>query len=113
MQEFLSEVLMMVLQEKSEKEILDRITEFLENLSNVLALKKVLLNVQTKLDTIQLEEKQGKANMPGHVRASINWNTLKRMNGDKSLRDCRWYESYCLQIERQSVRLYKCCISHR
>jgi hypothetical protein len=29
------------------------------------------------------EDKQGKANMPGHVRASINWNTLKRMNGDK------------------------------
>ena len=29
------------------------------------------------------EEKAGKANMPGHVRASINWNTLKRMNGDK------------------------------
>ena len=25
----------------------------------------------------------GKATMPGHVRASINWNTLKRMNGDK------------------------------
>jgi predicted metalloenzyme YecM len=21
--------------------------------------------------------------MPGHVRAAINWNTLKRMNGDK------------------------------
>jgi hypothetical protein len=21
--------------------------------------------------------------MPGHVRASINWNTLRRMNGDK------------------------------
>jgi predicted metalloenzyme YecM len=21
--------------------------------------------------------------MPGHVRASINWNTLKKMNGDK------------------------------
>ena len=29
------------------------------------------------------EQKQGKANMSGHVRASINWNTLKRMNGDK------------------------------
>jgi DNA polymerase elongation subunit (family B) len=29
------------------------------------------------------EAKQGKANMPGHVRASINWNTLKRMNSDK------------------------------
>ena len=29
------------------------------------------------------EEKQGKANLPGHVRAAINWNTLKRMNNDK------------------------------
>jgi len=29
------------------------------------------------------EKKQGKTNMPGHVRASINWNTLKDMNGDK------------------------------
>ena len=29
------------------------------------------------------EKKAGKANMPGHVRASINWNTLKRMNNDK------------------------------
>ena len=29
------------------------------------------------------EKKFGKANMPGHVRASINWNTLRRMNGDK------------------------------
>jgi len=25
--------------------------------------------------------------MPGHVRASINWNTLKRMNGDKYSQD--------------------------
>jgi hypothetical protein len=30
-----------------------------------------------------MEIKQGKANMPGHVRAAINWNTLRRMNGDK------------------------------
>ena len=28
------------------------------------------------------EEREGKANMPGHVRAALNWNTLKRMNGD-------------------------------
>jgi hypothetical protein len=31
----------------------------------------------------QSEAKKGKANMPGHVRASINWNTLKRMFDDK------------------------------
>ena len=29
------------------------------------------------------EKKAGKTNMPGHVRASINWNTLKRMYQDK------------------------------
>lgn len=29
------------------------------------------------------EEREGKANMPGHVRAGMNWNTLKRMNSDK------------------------------
>ena len=29
------------------------------------------------------ERKQGKANLPGHVRAAINWNTLKRINSDK------------------------------
>ena len=26
------------------------------------------------------EARQGKANMPGHVRASINWNNLKRIH---------------------------------
>ena len=29
-----------------------------------------------------LEKKQGQANMPGHVRAAINWNTMRRMHGD-------------------------------
>jgi DNA polymerase elongation subunit (family B) len=28
------------------------------------------------------EAKQGKANMPGHVRAALNWNNLRRMNSD-------------------------------
>jgi hypothetical protein len=28
------------------------------------------------------EEKEGKANMPGHVRAALNWNNLRRMHGD-------------------------------
>jgi hypothetical protein len=29
------------------------------------------------------ENKAGKANMPGHVRASLNWNSLRRMYDDK------------------------------
>ena len=30
----------------------------------------------------EAEKRQGKANMPGHVRAAMNWNYLKRMHGD-------------------------------
>ena len=33
------------------------------------------------------EEREGKANMPGHVRAGMNWNNLKRMNSDKYSQD--------------------------
>jgi len=84
MQEFLSEVLMMVLQEKSEKEILDRITEFRREFKQRPGFEKGAPKRANKIGHYQrLEEKLGKANMPGHVRASINWNTLKRMNGDK------------------------------
>ena len=84
MQEFLSEVLMMVLQEKSEKEILDRITDFRRDFKQRPGFEKGAPKRANKIGHYQrLEEKQGKANMPGHVRASINWNTLKRMNGDK------------------------------
>lgn len=28
------------------------------------------------------EKRLGKANMPGHVRAGMNWNTMRRMNSD-------------------------------
>ena len=28
------------------------------------------------------EEREGKANMPGHVRAALNWNNLRKMNSD-------------------------------
>jgi hypothetical protein len=28
------------------------------------------------------EEREGKANMPGHVRAAMNWNNLRKMNSD-------------------------------
>jgi hypothetical protein len=28
------------------------------------------------------EQREGKTNMPGHVRAAMNWNNLRRMMGD-------------------------------
>jgi len=84
MQNFLSEVLMMVLQEQPQEEVLQRITEFRKEFSERPGWEKGSPKRANKIGHYQrLEEKQGKANMPGHVRASINWNTLKRMNGDK------------------------------
>jgi DNA polymerase elongation subunit (family B) len=84
MQQFLSELLLMVLTEVPQKEVLDRITEFRKEFSDRPGWEKGSPKRANKIGHYQrLEEKQGKANMPGHVRASINWNTLKRMNGDK------------------------------
>ena len=84
MQKFLSELLLMVLTDTPEKEVLERITQFRKEFSNRPGWEKGSPKRANKVGHYQrLEEKQGRANMPGHVRASINWNTLKRMNGDK------------------------------
>ena len=84
MQDFLSELLLMVLQEADEDKLLDRITEFRTEFKSRPGWEKGSPKRANKIGHYErLEKKQGKANMPGHVRASINWNTLKRMNGDK------------------------------
>ena len=84
MQEFLSELLLMVLTDKPQTDVLERITQFRMEFSERPGWEKGSPKRANKIGHYQrLEQKQGKANMPGHVRASINWNTLKRMNGDK------------------------------
>jgi len=84
MQDFLKELLLMVLTDVPEKEVLERITEFRKEFSARPGWEKGSPKRANKVGHYRrLEEKQGKANMPGHVRASLNWNTLKRMNGDK------------------------------
>lgn len=84
MQEFLSELLLMVLTDKPREDVLERITVFRKEFSERPGWEKGSPKRANKIGHYQrLEEKSGKANMPGHVRASINWNTLKRMNGDK------------------------------
>ena len=84
MQEFLKELLLMVLTDVPQKDVLDRITEFRREFQEMPGWEKGSPKRANKIGHYQrLEQKQGKANMPGHVRASINWNTLKRMNGDK------------------------------
>jgi len=77
-------LLMMVLLKEDEKVILDSISQFRKEFKDRPGFEKGSPKRANKIGYYQrLEEKQGKANMPGHVRASINWNTLKRMNGDR------------------------------
>jgi DNA polymerase elongation subunit (family B) len=84
MQNFLSEILERVLNGAAETEILDRISEFRTEFKARPGWEKGSPKRANNIAEYQAKEKkQGKANMPGHVRASINWNTLKTMNGDK------------------------------
>ncbi len=83
-QNFLSDVLERVLTGASEEEVLDMITEFRTEFKARPGWEKGSPKRANNITEYQRkEEKAGKANMPGHVRASINWNTLKRMYEDK------------------------------
>lgn len=83
-QDFLSEVLTKVLSDVSEKEVLAYITEFRKDFKSKPAWEKGSPKRANNVTQYQEKEaKVGKATMPGHVRAAINWNTLKRMYDDK------------------------------
>ncbi len=83
-QDFLSDVLEMVLTGSSEQEVLDFISEFRTKFKARPGWEKGSPKRANNITEYEAKEKkQGKANMPGHVRASINWNTLKRMFNDK------------------------------
>jgi hypothetical protein len=84
MQKFLEEVLTKVLNGSEEREILDMISEFRTEFKVRPGWEKGSPKRANNIAEYQEKErKAGKANLPGHVRAAINWNTLKRMNNDK------------------------------
>ncbi len=84
MQKFLEEVLTRVLNGAEEREILDMISEFRTEFKARPGWEKGSPKRANNITEYEEKErKQGRANMPGHVRASINWNTLRRMYGDK------------------------------
>jgi DNA polymerase elongation subunit (family B) len=83
-QDFLSDVLERVLTGATEEEVLDFITKFRTEFKSRPGWEKGSPKRANNITEYEAKEKkQGKANMPGHVRASINWNTLRRMNSDK------------------------------
>jgi DNA polymerase elongation subunit (family B) len=83
-QDFLSDVLEKVLTGSGEQDVLDFITAFRTEFKSRPGWEKGSPKRANNITDYQAKEaKAGKTNMPGHVRASINWNTLKRMNSDK------------------------------
>jgi hypothetical protein len=83
-QDFLSEVLTKVLNNGTKEDVLEYITNFRTEFKTRPGWEKGSPKRANNITEYQNKEKKaGKANMPGHVRASINWNTLKRMFNDK------------------------------
>ena len=82
-QDFLLEILNKVLSGAEREEIIERVREFKYEFKEQPGWEKgspKRVNNLTKYG--KEEERLGKANMPGHVRAALNWNNLRRMNSD-------------------------------
>ena len=94
MQDFLSELLLKTLTGAQEEDIIERIIEFRSEFRNMPAWLKGTPKRVNKLthyynSEYMIDPKtgdevyKGKSNMPGHVRAAINYNRMRRMNGDR------------------------------
>jgi len=82
-QEFLLEILNKILSGAQRDDVIEHIRkfkyEFMERPGWEKGSPKRVNNL-TKYGAA--EAAQGRANMPGHVRAALNWNNMRRMNGD-------------------------------
>ena len=82
-QDFLSEILLDVLTGAKKEQIYDKVRDFKILFADRPAWEKGTPKRVNNLTKYTAEEARlGKANMPGHVRAAMNWNNLKRMHGD-------------------------------
>jgi hypothetical protein len=82
-QEFLSDILLDVLTGSERQHIIDKVKDFKIAFAGRPAWEKGTPKRVNNLTKYTAEEERlGKANMPGHVRAAMNWNRLKRMHGD-------------------------------
>jgi len=82
-QDFLSHILLKVLTGSEREEIYNLVRDFkLEFQKRPPWEKGTPKRVNNLTHYGDLERKHGRANMPGHVRAALNWNTLRRMHSD-------------------------------
>ena len=82
-QEFLAEILELVLSGADRSLVVDKIREFKLLFAQRPAWEKgTPKRVNNLTNYAKKENDQGRANMPGHVRAALNWNNLRRMHSD-------------------------------
>ena len=82
-QEFLLEILNKTLAGSDRDAIVERVKQFKLEFKNRPGWEKGSPKRVNNLTKYGKEEQRlGKANMPGHVRAALNWNTMRRMMGD-------------------------------
>jgi DNA polymerase elongation subunit (family B) len=82
-QDFLSDILLDVLTGHEKEHIYEKIRDFKTSFNELPAWEKGTPKRVNNLTKYTADEaRQGKANMPGHVRAAMNWNTLRRMHSD-------------------------------
>ena len=82
-QDFLSEVLEDVLDGGERENVIEKIREFKYGFMERPGWEKGSPKRVNNLTTYQKkEEREGRANMPGHVRAALNWNNMRKMNSD-------------------------------
>ena len=86
-QEFLMNVLQMVLQQgKGRDEVIEAVKDFKRILTAQDSWTKGSpkgVNKLTYYGDLESKSSTGRANMPGHVRAALNYNYLRRVNGDQ------------------------------
>ena len=82
-QDFLSEILLDVLTGAERDSIIEKVRNFKIAFQDRPAWEKGTPKRVNNLTKYTAEETRlGKANMPGHVRAAMNWNNLRRMHSD-------------------------------
>jgi DNA polymerase elongation subunit (family B) len=82
-QEFLNDILKDVLSGAEQSVIIEKIKSFKTEFAKRPAWEKGTPKRVNNLTSYAKKEQQlGRANMPGHVRAAINWNSLRRMHSD-------------------------------
>ena len=83
-QEFLLEVLKSVLYGSTKQDVAQHIIDFKRKLQAMKSWEKGSPKSVNKLTMYDTKQKNSptKVNMPGHVRAALNWNQLRKLNND-------------------------------